>query len=95
MKFEIIKKQDSLQGRYCARIQTSTDNLRQLLVKSSQMKTWLQLYQAHVVQDFHFSGFFFKKYHLVEFKFESILVGKGINSYFCFENSNFDHALCI
>jgi hypothetical protein len=31
-------------------------------------------------QDFHFSGFL--KYHLVEFKFESILVGKGINSYF-------------
>jgi hypothetical protein len=44
-------------------------------------------------QDFHFSAFL--KYHLVEFKFESILVGKGINSYFCFENSKFDHALCI
>jgi hypothetical protein len=37
----------------------------------------------------------FFKYHLVEFKLESILVGKGITSYFCFENSNFDHALCI
>jgi hypothetical protein len=30
---------------------------------------------------FIFLDFF--KYHLVEFKFESILVGKGINSYFC------------
>jgi hypothetical protein len=42
---------------------------------------------------FSFSRFF--NYHLVEFKLESILVGKGINSYFYFENSNFDHALCI